>query len=73
MGRFVRRLSVLDVTTIVAIALLIGTVGTLFAGLFSLGVGGEYDELRSSRLMFKRVAWQAAAIAVVVAMLLTSR
>jgi hypothetical protein len=59
--------------TLAAIVLLIGTIGTLFAGLYSMGIGGEYDELHSSQLMFKRVAWQAAAVAVVVVMLLIAR
>jgi hypothetical protein len=59
--------------TLFAIALLIGTIGTLFAGLYSMGVGGDYDALRSNQLMFKRVAWQAAAVAVIVALLLVAR
>ena len=56
----------------VSVILLLATVGTLFAGILSMGRGGEYDERNSTRLMSSRVGLQAAAVAVLVLLLVVS-
>ena len=48
--------------TALAVLLLIATVGSLFGGLVSMGIGGEVDERNSERLMFTRVSLQGIAV-----------
>ena len=44
---------------------LLATVGSLFGGLVSMGIGGAVDERNSERLMFARVGLQALAVVLV--------
>jgi ABC-type transport system involved in multi-copper enzyme maturation permease subunit len=55
--------------TVLVVILLIATVGSLFGGLFSMGVGGETDDRNSTRLMFTRVGLQGLAVALIALML----
>jgi hypothetical protein len=52
------------------VVLLVATVGSLFAGLLTMGVAGEIDDRNSTRLMFTRVGLQGLAVALIVLMLL---
>ncbi len=45
---------------------------SLYQGIVSMAHGGEADQRRSHRLMFQRVAWQAAALGLVLLALLAS-
>jgi len=45
---------------------------SLYQGIVSMAHGGETDQRRSHWLMFHRVAWQAAALALVLLALLAS-
>lgn len=47
------------------VVLLLLTVGSLFGGLASMGIGGTFDDRNSERLMFVRVGLQALAIVLV--------
>ena len=51
----------------------VGVAVALFNGLLSMAYGGEADQRESHRHMFKRVGWQALAIALVLVALVTSR
>ena len=55
------------------IVVLLAVVGSLFGGLVSMGVGGEYDDRNSERLMFARVGLQALAIVLILFVLLFGR
>jgi len=57
---------------LVALAAL-GVAVALFNGLLSMAYGGEADQRESHRHMFKRVGWQALAIALVLVALVASR
>ena len=57
---------------LVALAAL-GVAVALFNGLLSMAYGGEADRRESHRHMFKRVGWQALAIALVLVALIASR
>jgi hypothetical protein len=48
---------------------LVATVGSLFAGVLSMGAGGEFDDHNSTRLMFARVGLQGLAVALIVLLL----
>jgi hypothetical protein len=48
-------------TVLMAIAML-ATLGVLFAGIITMGRGGEAGRLRSNRLMRLRVIFQGVAI-----------
>ena len=50
------------------VPILIATIGTLFAGVVSMAVGGPADDRNSTRLMFTRVGLQALAVGVIVLM-----
>ena len=58
---------------VLMVALLIATVGSLFSGLVSMGIGGELDDRKSERLMFTRVALQGLAVALVLLLLVLVR
>lgn len=45
---------------------------SLFQGITSMAHGGEADQQRSHWLMFRRVGWQAAALALMLLALLAS-
>jgi len=47
------------------VVLLIATIGSLFGGVVSMGIGGKVDERNSERLMFTRVGLQALALVLV--------
>lgn len=47
------------------VILLLATVGSLFGGLASMGIGGALDDRNSERLMFARVGLQALAVVLV--------
>jgi len=51
----------------------VGVAVALFNGLLSMAYGGEADQRESHRHMFKRVGWQALAIALVLVALIASR
>ena len=51
----------------------VGVAVALFNGLLSMAYGGEADQRESHRHMFKRVGWQALAIALVLVALVASR
>lgn len=55
------------------VVLLLATVGSLFGGMLSMGIGGAFDERNSERLMFARVGLQALAIALVLMLVLIGR
>ena len=55
--------------TMFIVVMLIATIGTLFGGLVSMGIGGGVDERNSERLMFMRVGLQAAAVVLAVLLL----
>lgn len=38
------------------------TVATLAMGIASMARGGDYDQLHSHELMFRRTAWQGLAV-----------
>lgn len=59
--------------TILIVVLLIATIASLFSGLVSMAVGGEFDDRNSTRLMFSRVILQAAAVALIVLALFVLR
>ncbi|HEY3076033.1 MAG TPA: HIG1 domain-containing protein [Burkholderiales bacterium] len=51
----------------------VGVAVALFNGILSMAYGGEADQRESHRHMFKRVGWQALAIALVLIALVASR
>jgi membrane protein YqaA with SNARE-associated domain len=53
--------------------LLIATIGSLFGGLASMGIGGAFDDRNSTRLMFARVGLQAMAIVLVLMLFVIGR
>lgn len=55
--------------TILIVILLIATIGSLFAGVVSMGVGGDLDHRNSTRLMFTRVGLQALAVGLIMLMM----
>lgn len=55
--------------TIFILILLVATVGSLFAGVLSMGAGGEFDDRNSTRLMFTRVGLQGLAVGLIVLLL----
>ncbi len=55
--------------TMFIVVMLIATVGSLFSGLVSMGIGGALDERNSERLMFTRVGLQGIAIVLAVLLL----
>ncbi len=56
--------------TLVAV---LGVVGSLFAGLFIMGKGGETDKKWANKLMQARIVFQGTAIVMFVLALLTSK
>ncbi len=57
---------------VMSVALLLATLGTLFAGLLSMGRGGESDDRNSNRLMFTRVGLQGVAVVLLALLLVLS-
>jgi len=55
-----------DLLTVLIVALLVAPVAVLFAGVYSMARGGKYDEEHSEKFMFGRVALQAAGIVLIV-------
>ena len=49
---------------------LLATIGSLFGGVVSMAIGGEVDDRNSERLMFARVALQAIAVVLALALFL---
>jgi hypothetical protein len=49
------------ITMLVLAAMLLAAI-SLFNGIVSMAHGGQEDQRDSHRLMFKRVAWQGAAV-----------
>ena len=45
---------------------LLGAVGSLGWGMYSMSQGGEYDEEHSEKLMFSRIKWHALAVVLLV-------
>ena len=58
--------------TLVIIAL-VGTLAVLFAGLFAMMRGGEFNRKYGNKLMRARVAMQALAIALLLVLFLIGR
>ncbi|MBS0457925.1 MAG: HIG1 domain-containing protein [Proteobacteria bacterium] len=48
------------------VILLIATVASLAGGLAAMAIGGETDARHSEHMMFARVAWQGAALLLLV-------
>lgn len=55
--------------TILIVILFIATIGSLLAGVVSMGTGGDFDQRNSTRLMSTRVGLQALAVGLIVLML----
>lgn len=55
--------------TILIVILFIATIGSLLAGVVSMGAGGDFDQRNSTRLMSTRVGLQALAVGLIVLML----
>jgi hypothetical protein len=51
--------------TILVLLAAAGAAIALFNGILSMAYGGEADRVNSPKHMFKRVAWQGAAIVLV--------
>ena len=60
----------MDPFTLAAIVFLLITVVTLIVGIRSMMRGGEADDENSNRLMWRRVEFQAAAVALILAAIL---
>ncbi len=56
----------MDVLSVVIVLALCAVVIVMMLGLFSMGKGGELDELLSTRLMWARVGIQAFAICLLI-------
>jgi hypothetical protein len=52
---------------------MVGTLGVLFFGLFSMARGGEFDKRNANKLMRLRVLMQFIAVALFVLLILTLR
>ena len=55
----------MDAMSLLVVLAAVGVAVALFNGILSMAYGGEADQRESHRLMFKRVAWQAAAVLLV--------
>lgn len=55
--------------TILIVILFIATIGSLLAGVVSMGAGGDFDQRNSTRLMSTRVGLQAFAVGLIVLMM----
>lgn len=55
----------MDGTTILVLVAAAGAAVALFNGILSMAYGGEADRRNSPKHMFKRVAWQGAAVVLV--------
>ncbi len=58
---------------VLLIAALLGTLGVLFAGLFAMARGGEFNRKHGNRLMRWRVMLQGAAVLLIGLLLLATR
>jgi len=63
----------MDAMGLLVILAAVAVAVALFNGLLSMAHGGEADQRESHRLMFKRVGWQALAVALVLIALVASR
>jgi hypothetical protein len=52
---------------------MLGTLAVLFAGLFTMARGGEFNKRHGNRLMRLRVAMQGAAILIFLALMMAMR
>jgi hypothetical protein len=59
--------------TLLVILAALGVAVALFNGLLSMSYGGEADQRESHRHMFKRVAWQALAVLLVLIALIATQ
>lgn len=63
----------MDGMTLLVILAALGVAVALFNGLLSMSYGGEADQRESHRHMFKRVAWQALAVLLVLIALIATQ
>ena len=63
----------MDAITLLVLVAALGAGVALFKGILSMAYGGKADQEHSHRYMFKRVAWQAAAIALIFIALVVAR
>jgi hypothetical protein len=63
----------MDAMGLLVVLAALGVAVALFNGILSMAYGGEADQRESHRHMFKRVAWQALAILLVLIALIASR
>jgi hypothetical protein len=59
--------------TLLVLIAVIGVGISLFRGILSMAYGGKEDQEHAPQYMFKRVAWQAAAFALVLVALVVTR
>ncbi|MFZ5792586.1 MAG: twin transmembrane helix small protein [Pseudomonadota bacterium] len=52
---------------------MLGTLAVLFAGLFTMARGGEFNKRHGNKLMRLRVAMQGAAILIFLALMMAMR
>ena len=63
----------MNILVTVVIVALLATIGSLAAGVISMGAGGAFDDKHSTQLMFARVGFQGVAlVALVIALLFAS-
>ncbi len=63
----------MDAMGLLVVLTALGVAVALFNGILSMAYGGEADQRESHRHMFKRVAWQGLAIALVLIALIATR
>jgi len=63
----------MDAMGLLVVLAALGVAVALFNGVLSMAYGGDTDQRESHRHMFKRVAWQALAILLVLIALVASR
>lgn len=62
----------MSLLTVLVIMALLATIGVLFTGLGSMGVGGAFDRKHSLQLMESRIALQGLALLLIVVALLAA-
>ncbi len=63
----------MDAWTLLVVIAAVGVGVALFRGILSMAYGGKEDDEHAHQYMFKRVAWQAAAFALVLVALIVTR
>jgi saccharopine dehydrogenase-like NADP-dependent oxidoreductase len=63
----------MDALTLLVVIAALGVGISLFRGILSMAHGGKEDQEHAHQYMFKRVAWQAVAVALVLAALIVTR